>query len=189
MESKAFFRKQVLAIRKDLAPSRAAEMSRPVISRLMSLDAYKEASHVLAYASFGQETDTWAFCHEVLRSGRRLALPRVEGKDMAFYPVTDLEKLVPGPFGIKEPPGGQEEIFWPEALVVMPGVAFDRYRHRIGYGGGYYDRYLKRHPGREHAAIAFNFQLFDEIPSDENDISPGILITEDRLFGASAIDF
>ena len=65
----------------------------------------------------------------------------------------------------------------------MPGVAFDEQCHRVGYGGGYYDRYLEKHPGLIHIALAFEFQIFPEVPSEEHDIRPEMIVTENRILG------
>ena len=68
------------------------------------------------------------------------------------------------------------------ALVIMPGRAFDKDRHRIGYGGGFYDRYLQEHPNHPAAAAAFDFQIFDQLPSDVHDLRPDVIFTPDTVF-------
>ena len=76
---------------------------------------------------------------------------------MIFYKLTDFSQLEPGYFGIPEPVCG-ETVKWEEALMIMPGVAFDRKNHRVGYGGGFYDRYLEKHPQVKRVAIAFDYE-------------------------------
>ena len=68
-----------------------------------------------------------------------------------------------------------------DALIIMPGVAFDADRRRIGYGGGFYDRYLAVHPGHVTVAAAYEFQVLEQVPSQEQDIRPQLLVTEDRI--------
>ena len=68
------------------------------------------------------------------------------------------------------------------ALVIMPGLAFDKDRHRIGYGGEFYDRYLQEHPNHPAAAAAFDFQIFDQLPSDVHDLRPDVIFTPDTVF-------
>ena len=68
-----------------------------------------------------------------------------------------------------------------EGLMLMPGVAFDEHCHRVGYGGGYYDRYLEKHPGLVHIALAFEFQVFPEVPFEAHDILPQMIVTETRM--------
>ena len=79
--------------------------------------------------------------------GKEIAVPKVQGLDMIFYKLTDFAQLEPGYYGIPEPVSG-EIVQWEDALMIMPGVAFDRQNHRVGYGGGFYDRYLEKHPGK-----------------------------------------
>ena len=99
---------------------------------------------------------------------------------MVFYKLTDFARLEPGYFGIPEPASG-EIVDWPKALMIMPGVAFDRANHRVGYGGGFYDRYLEKHPQLERVAIAFSFQMLPEVPTEPTDICPQIIVTEEEI--------
>jgi len=99
---------------------------------------------------------------------------------MVFYKLTDFARLEPGYFGIPEPVSG-EIVNWSKALMIMPGVAFDRANHRVGYGGGFYDRYLEKHPQLERVAIAFSFQMLPEVPTEPTDICPQIIVTEEEI--------
>ena len=116
-----------------------------------------------------------------LKEGKAVYCPRVTGKEMDFYRISAVEELAAGFHGILEPPGAPERLFRPgkKALMVMPGVVFDRQHHRIGYGGGYYDRYLQGLQGIVTAALAFSFQVVEEIPAEPHDIRPQIILTED----------
>ena len=87
------------------------------------------------------------------------------------------EEVEPGYYGIPEPVSG-EIVQWEDALMIMPGVAFDRQNHRVGYGGGFYDRYLEKHPRVKRVAAAFEFQLLPQVPTEPTDISPEIVVTE-----------
>lgn len=112
---------------------------------------------------------------------KRVAVPRVEGKNMTFYYLENWEQLQPGYFQIPEPAWGtaaSEE----NALLIMPGVAFDANCNRAGYGQGFYDRYLEAHPDHPTIAIAFDFQLVDEVPSEPTDIRPDMVITETACY-------
>ena len=86
----------------------------------------------------------------------------------------------PGTFGIPEPVSG-DPISPGDALMIMPGTAFDRNLSRIGYGGGYYDRYLCENPNIQTVAVSYACQVFDSIPSEEHDVRPRILVTEDEI--------
>ena len=100
---------------------------------------------------------------------------------MEFFHIENFGQLHPGTMGILEPEEGALAD-GADALVIMPGVAFDRDRRRIGYGGGYYDRYLAAHPCLPTMAVAFDCQVLDEVPYDEYDIRPQILVTETSVY-------
>ena len=112
--------------------------------------------------------------------GKEVAVPKVVGQDMVFYKLTDFAQLEKGYFGIPEPARG-EIVQWEEALMIMPGVAFDRQNHRVGYGGGFYDRFLEKHPYITRVAVAFEFQMMSEVPVEPTDISPEIIVTEKEM--------
>ena len=105
----------------------------------------------------------------------------VVGKNLVFYVLEDFSQLEQGYFGIEEPARG-ERACREDALMIVPGVAFDPQRHRIGYGQGFYDRYLSVH--REHTtfAVAFDFQVLNRVPAEAADICPSLLITESRTY-------
>lgn len=99
---------------------------------------------------------------------------------MEFIEITDYEELASGNFGILEPVSDDfEEI--EDGLMFMPGIAFDHSRNRIGFGGGYYDRYLARHAGLVTVALAYEFQIVDKIDSEPTDIRPHIIVTESEV--------
>lgn len=129
---------------------------------------------------YNHEVVTEYLIKEAWKAGKEVAVPKVVGKDMVFYKLTDFARLEPGYFGIPEPVSG-EIVNWSKALMIMPGVAFDRANHRVGYGGGFYDRYLEKHPQLERVAIAFSFQMLPEVPTEPTDICPQIIVTEEEI--------
>ena len=110
-----------------------------------------------------------------------MAVPKVTGPhEMKYYYLEDFSQLKPGYFQIPEPedcPEAAEE----DAFLIVPGVAFDENRHRAGYGQGFYDRYLAGHRKHKTAAIAFEFQIVEEVPAEPTDIFPEKVITEERI--------
>ena len=108
-------------------------------------------------------------------------MPRVEGDDMVYYEIKDFSTLKSGYFGIMEPDGGNV-CMREEGFLLVPGVAFDPARHRVGYGKGFYDRFLAAHPGFTTVAAAFEFQLFDAVPFEETDVLPQMLVTEQKIY-------
>ncbi len=180
-QAKAEYRNRVFRLREKMTAETADLVSRDILSRLCSLPVYQNASRIAAYLDFGKEVRTRPLIEEALRAGKEVALPKISGGKMQFYPYTADTILKTNAFGIGEPWGG-DPVFWEDALMIMPGVAFDRRRNRIGYGGGYYDRYLSEHPHHFKAALAMNAQVFDEIPCGREDIRPDLIVTEYEVF-------
>lgn len=177
MEEKKAIRKQVFAKRKACSGENIRNWSQEITRRITELPEFQNAGRILVYADYNHEVMTGFLIEEAWKAGKETAVPKVEGKDMVFYRLTDFAQLEPGYFGIPEPVDG-EVVYWEDALMIMPGVAFDRRGHRVGYGGGFYDRFLEKHPGIKRVAAAFSFQVFPEVPWEATDISPEILVTE-----------
>lgn len=164
------------------------EASARILERFTALAEYKEASLLLAYVDAKREVETRPLMHKAWQDGKRVAAPRVDGDGvMYYYVIESLDDLEPGSFGIMEPKKGCPLCETETGLMLMPGVAFDEYCHRVGYGGGYYDRYLERHPELIHIALAFEFQLFSEVPFEEHDILPQRIVTEERILTPGGI--
>ena len=179
MESKKDIRKKIFAERNLRSDEQIRTMSLIITERVTALPAFKNASQILVYADYNHEVVTEYLIKEAWKAGKEVAVPKVVEKDMVFYKLTDFSQLEPGYFGIPEPASG-EIVEWPEALMIMPGVAFDRENHRVGYGGGFYDRYLEKHPQLERVAVAFSFQMLPEVPTEPTDICPQIVVTEEE---------
>ena len=181
MDSKKDIRKKIFAERKLRSDEEVRSMSLTITERVTALPAFKNAGRILVYADYNHEVVTEYLIKEAWKAGKEVAVPKVVGKDMVFYKLTDFSQLEPGYFGIPEPVSG-EIADWPQALMIMPGVAFDRANHRVGYGGGFYDRYLEKHPQLERVAIAFSFQMLSEVPVEPTDICPQIVVTEEKTY-------
>ena len=146
MESKKDIRKKIFAERKLHTDEQIEAMSRTITDKVTALPAFKNADRILVYADYNHEVVTEYLIKEAWKAGKEVAVPKVVGKDMVFYKLTDFARLEPGYFGIPEPVSG-EIVNWSKALMIMPGVAFDRANHRVGYGGGFYDALLASFPG------------------------------------------
>ena len=147
--AKAALRVRYAQLRAEWTNTQRETMHRALTEAVTALPAFLDvASALLCYASRPDETDTWGILRIAWRSGKTVALPRCEGHgSMAFYSVPDENALQKGMFGILEPSAACT-LYIPKAhdLCIVPGLAFDRSGHRLGYGGGYYDRYLSAHP-------------------------------------------
>ena len=187
MNDKAKLRKRMLSIRDELTGDIRAENSELIRKKLVGSSIYKNAEIVLSYASYRSEVDTWAINKQILADNKKLYLPKtyVKEKRLRFIRVSDMDELKPGALGIMEPDGEGEGID-PKMtgagaiLMIMPGVAFDNNGARLGYGGGFYDRYLSEYEDiiPRTVLIAFEAQRADEICTDEYDIRPGQILTE-----------
>ncbi|MBR1873904.1 MAG: 5-formyltetrahydrofolate cyclo-ligase [Eubacterium sp.] len=190
MNDKAKLRKRMLSIRDELTDDIRAENSELIRKKLVGSSIYKNAEIVLSYASYRSEVDTWAINKQILADNKKLYLPKtyVKEKRLRFIRVSDMDELKPGALGIMEPDGEGEGID-PKmtgagaVLMIMPGVAFDNNGARLGYGGGFYDRYLSEYEELipHTVLIAFEAQRADEICTDEYDIRPGQVLTEARF--------
>lgn len=179
---KTEIRTEVKKRRANAAPEVLHEASLRIKDRFTGLEAYRKADVLLAYVDAKREVETRLLMQQAWKDGKQVAAPRVDGDGiMHYYYIESLEELESGSFGIMEPGQNCPLCETEEGLLLMPGVAFDESCHRVGYGGGYYDRYLEKHPGLLHIALAFEFQVFQEVPFEDHDILPEIIVTEERL--------
>lgn len=180
MEKKEI-RRQVIARRRELDPDLWAGNSERICRRIMQMEAFRTAKTVYVYMDCKNEVSTRTLIEEAWLLGKTVAAPKVYGDSMTFYEITSFEDVKPGYFDVPEPVterAASDE----SALLIVPGVGFDAKRHRCGYGKGFYDKYLSLHRGHTTVAAAFEFQIFPEVPSDEFDICPQYLVTEERFF-------
>jgi len=184
---KAALRRQLIAARDALPPATRRELSARITPQLLALDAYRQASCVLAYMSFGSEFDTAALVTDALASGKQLCLPRVDRstRRLELHSVDDLANdLQTGTWGIREPraecpPANLARI----DFVLLPGVAFTPQCDRLGYGGGFYDRLIPRFASRPPlVAASFALQIRGAIPLDANDQRMDVVITEHSFY-------
>ena len=156
-------------------------LSEKICAMAAVTDAFKGAEDICLYMPVNNEVDVRPMIDEAGSYGKRIWLPRVEGRDMDFYSYSPGDGLAAGPFGIMEPVS--REVLEPGegTLVIMPGAVFSVDHGRIGYGGGYYDRYLAENPLCRTLAVCYDFQILDEIPMDAHDIRPDMIVSESRV--------
>ena len=132
--------------------------------------AYQQAETIYGYMPYNQEVRTIPILEHALRHGKRVAVPKVYGDEMRFIYVTDLKVMEKSSCGIPEPIADNPVADDPTALVLMPGLAFDLQGHRIGYGGGFYDKFFAKEPLHPKIALCYDFQLFPALDTDAYDI-------------------
>jgi 5-formyltetrahydrofolate cyclo-ligase len=182
MEEKKEIRKKIFKARKEHTDAWIRENSLRITEALTQLPEYRNAERIMAYADYNHEVITRYIIEQAWKDGKEVAVPKVFGKDMVFYRLTDFSQLESGYFGIPEPKEDGETVSWEEAMMVMPGVAFDVNCNRVGYGGGFYDVWLKRHGSHVTACgLAYDFQLRNEIPFERHDRMMNIVITPDEV--------
>ena len=133
-------------------------------------DAYRNAKTIYGYLPYNQEVRTVAMLEQAIRDGKRVAVPKCYGDEMKFIFMEDLSLVEKGYANIPEPiadgPIADDET----ALVLMPGLAFDPQGHRIGYGGGFYDKFLAAEPNHPTLALCYDFQMLSHLDTEEFDI-------------------
>lgn len=186
MEMEKLTKKQIRSLiyaeRKRRSDLYIEENSIRICRKLYDTEAFQQAEWIYVYIDYNHEVMTGDIIEKAHAMQKKVAAPRVEGREMRFFEIAGQQDLEPGCFGIREPKQGLPLAGNEKVLMVMPGVAFDIHKHRVGYGGGFYDRYLEQHPQIATAALAFTFQIFEEVPWEPTDILPDRIITEDRIF-------
>lgn len=183
---KEMLRRQALQRRNAILEEERKESSLLIVERLVNMPEFLRANRVFSYASFRTEVETGEFHKKVLLAGKHLYLPKTDSinHEMYFYEVTGEEDCQIGYQGIMEPIGGTVYEPTPDekVLMIMPGVAYDKAGNRLGYGGGYYDRYLRRYREGISDAImlAFYKQEVAEIETELCDMKPDSIITDRR---------
>lgn len=131
---------------------------------------YQNAKTIYGYLPYNQEVRTVPMLEQAIRDGKRVAVPKVFGDEMKFIYLDDLTRIEKGYCGIPEPIDNEPVADDPTALVLMPGLAFDPQGHRIGYGGGFYDKFLAAEPEHPTIALCYDFQMVDHLETEEFDV-------------------
>lgn len=188
-QQKNDLRNKIKELRSNLTDSEWSEKSKCILSHYFDLDVYHNADIMLAYMSIGREVDLTELINRCLKDGKEIAVPKMipgleQGK-MEFIFIDSNTNFLENNRRIPEPETGR--VFNPMDStgkmleIILPGLAFDRQGGRIGYGGGYYDRYLERlqqNKSVHTTALAFDFQVVEKVPCDENDKRYHLLVTE-----------
>lgn len=182
-DEKNLIRKQMKQLRADMTRTERFEKSMQIFEQLITVPEFKRADRIYTYVSMDNEIDTIMLIDYSLSLEKRVFVPRVSGKDMEFYEISDISELNPGYRGIYEPDiNGKEPDYSRTGFMCMPGLAFDRSYNRIGYGGGFYDRYLSVENKLYKAALAYETQLLESIPAQDGDVRPDMIVTEESIY-------
>lgn len=152
--------------------------SAALAEKLFATGQYARARSLYAYLSINQEVRTTPIIERAWADGKRVAVPKTYGKDMRFIWLDSFDQLSPGAYGVPEPVADGPVADDEAALLLLPGLAFDREGRRVGYGGGYYDRYLAAHPSHPTVALCYGFQLFDRLETQAHDVPADLVISD-----------
>lgn len=197
-QTKREVRERALALRDALTHAERSAHSAEIVKKIIKLECFQKTTALLVYINFRSEVETRMLIEKALSDKKAVFAPAVSGRKMEFFRITSLNELNSGYQGILEPAQEEEASYraWmrqkennsTKTLLCMPGAAFDRERNRIGYGGGFYDRYLSalstehgRSGNTETIALAFSCQVFAEIPCEPHDLRPDRIVTEREI--------
>ena len=175
-------RREMLDMRQSMSSQSVQRGSEAIIERLLSLACIQDAQHIMTYCAIKNEPDMWNLTYALLNMGKQVALPCVTAGGIAaadFCRNTDLQK---GPYGIPQPVLGKDAAPVQPDLVIVPGVVFDLQRYRIGFGAGYYDRFLQNSEAVK-IGVCYETQLVDNIEAEPHDVRMDFVVTERRALG------
>ena len=168
--NKQELRKAIRARKRAMTEEEIERRSRSLCQKFLESDAYQACRTLYGYLPYNQEVRTVPILAQALADGKQVAVPKVYGDDMKFIVLTDLTQVSRGYAGIPEPIADEPVAEDETALVLMPGLAFDPQGHRIGYGGGFYDKFLSREPNHPTLALCYEFQMVEHLETEEFDI-------------------
>ena len=168
--NKQELRKAIREKKRAMSAEEIESKSRALTEKFLRSEAYRAAKTVYGYLPYNQEVRTVVLLEQALLDGKQVAVPKCYGDEMRFIYMTDLRAVEKGYAGIPEPIADEPVADDETALVLMPGMAFDPEGHRIGYGGGFYDKFLAKEPNHPTLALCYDFQVLPHLDTEEFDI-------------------
>ena len=166
---KSALRKEIREQKRAMTAEQIQAASEKLAQAFYATDYYKNAKSIYGYLPYNQEVRTTPILEQAQKDGKRVAVPKVYGDVMKFLWLDDLNAVSKGYSGIPEPIADEPVADDPTALVLMPGLAFDPQGHRIGYGGGFYDKFLAQEPNHPTLALCYDFQMLEHLETEEFD--------------------
>ncbi len=168
--NKKELRAQIRAKKRAMTEEEIVRRSEALGKLFTQSEAYRTAETIYGYLPYNQEVRTVPMLEQAIQDGKKVAVPKVYGDDMKFIYMEDLSQVSLGYANIPEPMADGPVADDKTALVLMPGLAFDPQGHRIGYGGGFYDRFLAEEPDHPTLALCYEFQMLSHLETEEFDI-------------------
>ena len=175
MDKKAL-RAEIRAKKRAMTEEQIESASRRLGELFAACEQYRQAKTIYGYLPYNQEVRTVPMLERALADGKQVAVPKVYGDRMKFIYMTDLTRVEKGYANIPEPIDNEPVAEDPTALVLMPGLAFDAEGHRIGYGGGFYDKFLAEEPNHPTVALCYEFQMLPQLPCESHDIPVDLVL-------------
>ena len=169
-------RKAIRQKKKAMTPEEIEERSRKLGQLFRASQAYQDARSIYFYLPYNQEVRTVPMILAALEDGKKVAVPKVYGDEMKFISISSLDGIAEGYMGIPEPVADGPVAHDEKALILMPGLAFDGEGHRIGYGGGFYDKFLSREPEHPTVALCYEFQMLPHVETESFDIPVDLVL-------------
>ncbi|MCX5778127.1 MAG: 5-formyltetrahydrofolate cyclo-ligase [Elusimicrobia bacterium] len=194
-DEKVRLRQTIKSKRDALSDKERAYLSSEITRRLISLPVYESAKTIVAYCSHGSEVMTDDFIIHAFADGKRVAVPKVAAKEsgvMQVMCIRSLDDVSPGVFNIREPHTSPDcEVLAIDEIdvVLVPGMVFDPHGSRIGYGKGFYDRWMGALPAQKLVGLAYDFQVLENVPSEKNDVTVGLIVTNTRIISCDERSF
>ena len=167
---KQALRKQIREMKRAMTEEQIVSKSEKLGQLFATSEAYRQAKTIYGYLPYNQEVRTTQMLQKALEDGKRVAVPKCYGDEMRFIYLDDLSKVEKGYCNIPEPIADGPIADDPTALVLMPGLAFDPQGHRMGYGGGFYDKFLAAEPNHPTLALCYDFQMLPYLETEAHDI-------------------
>ena len=168
--NKKELRKSIRDKKRAMTEAQIVQKSEALTRLFLQSEEYRNARSIYGYLPYNQEVRTVPLLTQALREGKRVAVPKCYGEEMRFIWMEDLSQVEKGYAGIPEPVADGPVADDETALVLMPGMAFDQEGHRIGYGGGFYDKFLAREGNHPTLALCYDFQVVSHLETEEFDI-------------------
>jgi 5-formyltetrahydrofolate cyclo-ligase len=183
-QQKKLLRRSTLAERGNLTEQDRLALSKAAVRRLLEVDEVEQARSVLTFSSFGHEISTDSLIDDLLERGKKVLIPWVDGQSLAAAEIRSRSELQPGFRGIHEP--SERTAVAPTAdVIIVPGVAFDELGRRLGYGGAFFDQFLKTTRGFR-IGLCFDLQIANEIPVEDHDEPVDMVVTDSRTLRLQA---
>lgn len=177
MLNKKDLRREIGAKKRAMTEEEILSYSEELCRRFCETEEYSRAKSIYAYLPYNQEVRTWEIIRRAWADGKRVAVPKVYGDTMKFLWLESFDEIAAGSWNIPEPTFDEPEADDETALILMPGLAFDPMGHRVGYGGGFYDKYLELHKQHKLVALCYPFQLFDFLDVESHDVPVDLVIS------------